>query len=68
LNWKDDFAIWFLDSIQFNLQQEETEMDRAVALSLNSPSIDTESIETYETPESELQRFGSTGEEDEDDE
>lgn len=43
-------------------------MDRAVALSLNSPSIDTESIETYETPESELRRFGSTGEEDEDDE
>ena len=62
-NWKDEFAMWFLSSVQFDLSQEKTEKDRAVVLSLNSPTIDTESIEIYETPESELQRFGSSGEE-----
>lgn len=68
LNWKDDFAMWFLRSVQFDLSQENTEKDRAVALSLNSPTIDTGSVEVYETPESELQRFGSSGKEEDENE
>lgn len=57
LNWKDEFAKWFLSEAQFSLQQETMTKDRAVNLSLQSPTINIDPINIYETPEEELKRL-----------
>lgn len=57
LNWKDEFAEWFMNEVQFSPQQEIMTNDRAVNLSLQSPTINIEPINIYETPEEELKKL-----------
>lgn len=59
--WKDDFANWFLDAVQFEMEEASDYNDRAVHLALRSPTLKPRSAPVIHVPEEELIRYDSQG-------
>ena len=52
--WKDDFADWFLEAVKFTMDTADTIQDRAVKLSIQSPTLTNATTPRFETSKEEL--------------